>query len=99
MPWWVYFIAGIVIGTIAGTVVVFAVTYRRNGHFMSAWSQGYDRAKKTYSDWNLGWDQGYDSGVDAAMELLGKYAKELKDVNKPTEADNGTSGKEESAQS
>lgn len=99
MPWWTYFIAGIVIGIIAGTAVVFAVTYRRNGHFMSAWSQGYDRAKKTYSDWNLGWDQGYDSGVDAAMELLGKYAKELKDANRPTEADDGTSGKEESAQS
>lgn len=103
MPWWVIFIGGIVIGLIAGTVVVFTVTYRPNGHFMSAWSQGWDEgyisAKTTYTDWNLGWNQGYDSGVDAAMELLGKYAKELKDVNRPTEADDGTSGKEESAQS
>lgn len=101
MPWWVIFIGGIVIGLFAGTVVVFAVTYRKNGHFMSAWSQGYDRAKKTYSDWNLGWDQGYDSGVESTLQVIISYAQEAKETIEPyyTEADDGTSGEEESAQS
>lgn len=100
MPWWINFIGGIVVGLLAGTVVVLDVLYRPKGRYQSAWSQGwdegYDSAKKNYSDWNLGWNQGYDSGVEAAMTVLGKYAKDFKDTNKPTEAEDGTSGKEES---
>jgi len=95
MPWWVIFFGGIVIGLIAGTVVVFDALYRPNGRYQSAWSQGwdegYDSAKKNYSDWNLGWNQGYDSGVEAAMTVLGKYAKEMKDKTEPTKAENKTS--------
>lgn len=31
MPWWINFIAGIVVGLLAGTVVVFDVLYRPRG--------------------------------------------------------------------
>ena len=40
--------------------------------YFRSWSEGYEDAKKTYNNWDLGFTQGFRAGIVATLEELQK---------------------------
>ena len=56
----------LVVGMVAGSVITWSITKP-----MKSWQEGYDAAKKTYSNW----DKGFHVGFDAARDHYTDYAQ------------------------
>jgi len=62
---WLTFIR-FAIGMLAGAIISFVSIFRENGKWTTGWDQGYDAAKKTYTNY----DKGFKDGVNAAYKAM-----------------------------
>lgn len=62
---WLTFI-GFTIGMLVGAIISFVSIFRENGKWSTGWDQGYDAAKKTYTNY----DKGFKDGVNAAYKAM-----------------------------
>lgn len=68
---WLTFI-GFTIGMLVGAIISFVSIFRENGKWSTGWDQGYDAAKKTYTNY----DKGFKDGVNAAYKTMEKITVE-----------------------
>jgi len=82
---WLTFI-GFAIGMLAGAIISFVSIFRENGKWTTGWDQGYDAAKKTYTNYDKGFKDGVNASYKAMEEItIEHYRLHAKDESKQGE--------------
>lgn len=81
-------VIGFVIGLLTGAMVSIVCIFRENGKWSIGWKQGYNVARKRYTDYDKGFKDGVNASYKAMEEVtIERYLDRLKKVDNNADED------------